>query len=251
IRVGAFQTIAFHLLHLAQICQTAHQHTQALLCRRLGLPRTQLGEVGLTEVSNQLGVRLVGLDPRQLAFGMGGGLRRVDHADPVALLEQERGQCLVIDARSLHDDPDVEPRMLLQPLMQLDKTAGRVGQLAARAVLAVGLKGGDIESLFGNVDAHNGHKMNSCDENGVQDHHCIRSNLVYASSRPLAGPGYRPNLADGCGREAVLSTAQSGKPYGRYVLRLPFPYDQSGTITSWRSVVEIQGWMPFLHSPWP
>ena len=46
--------------------------------------------------------------------------------------------------------------MFLQPLAHLGKAAGGVGQLAACAVLAVGLEGGDIEGVFGNVDAYNG-----------------------------------------------------------------------------------------------
>src|SRR5690606_41131938 len=80
----------------------------------------------------------------------------LDHADPVALLEQPSGQRLVVDAGGLHDDPGLGPGMLFQPLAKLGKTVEVVGQLATGAVLAVGLEGGDIEGVVGNVDAHDG-----------------------------------------------------------------------------------------------
>ncbi|MNY66906.1 hypothetical protein D3C86_2044050 [compost metagenome] len=43
--------------------------------------------------------------------------------------------------------------MFFQPFLDVLEAFGRVGQLAFRAVLAVGLKGGDIEAVLGNIDA--------------------------------------------------------------------------------------------------
>src|SRR5690606_9019655 len=57
---------------------------------------------------------------------------------------------------------------------------------------------------------------------------------------PRAGPGYRSDLADECGR-GQNSLRRRLEALGRSRLALPSPDDQSGTIASKRSVVEIQG----------
>src|SRR5690554_6140936 len=58
---------------------------------------------------------------------------------------------------------------------------------------------------------------------------------------PWAGPGYRSDLADECGRgQNPLRRRLEALGWSR--LALPSPDDQSGTIAHQRAVVEIQGW---------
>src|SRR5690606_16161667 len=58
---------------------------------------------------------------------------------------------------------------------------------------------------------------------------------------PWAGPGYRSDLADECGR-GQNSLRRRLEALGWSRLALPSPDDQSGTIAHQRAVVEIQGW---------
>src|SRR5690606_40593451 len=58
---------------------------------------------------------------------------------------------------------------------------------------------------------------------------------------PWAGPRYRSDLADECGR-GQNSLRRRLEALGWSRLALPSPDDQSGTIAQRRAVVEIQGW---------
>src|SRR5690606_11262740 len=65
---------------------------------------------------------------------------------------------------------------------------------------------------------------------------------------PWAGPGYRSDLADECGR-GQNSLRRRLEALGWSRLALPSPDDQSGTIAHQRAVVEIQGWSTRMR--WP
>ncbi|MCY1303326.1 hypothetical protein D9M70_530240 [compost metagenome] len=126
------------------------------------MPGAQLILVALAVAGNQLGVDLIGLDPLQLTPRVIGNLRGVHHANPVAQSVQVLGQSLVVGARRLHHDPGPRLAVLVQPFLQHLKAHPVVGQLGLGAVLTVGLPGGDIETVLGNVNADDaGHATSS------------------------------------------------------------------------------------------
>ncbi|MNG04068.1 hypothetical protein D3C84_871740 [compost metagenome] len=126
------------------------------------MPGAQLILVALAVAGNQLGVDLIRLDPLQLAPRVIGNPRGVHHTHTVAQRVQVLGQRLVIDARRFHHDPGPGLAVLVQPLLQHLKTQRVVGQLGLGPVLAIGLPGGDIETVLGNVNADDaGHAISS------------------------------------------------------------------------------------------
>jgi hypothetical protein len=118
--------------------------------------------------SQQLGVGAIRLAAQQLALCVAGDARGVHHANPITQPMQVFGNGFVVDPRRLHHDPGIGCGMFFQPPPNLLEALGRVGQLAFRAVLAVGLKGGDIEAVLGDIDADDGrHGKGSCAVFGV------------------------------------------------------------------------------------
>jgi len=150
--------VLLHALHLQQVFEAAQQGLQlADFCRR----RRPGGRAhGQRVAGDQLGVRLVGLGPAQLALGEGGDPRRVDDADMMALRDEEVGQRQAVGPGGLHADVRRFRPEARQPPGEAGESLGGVVELLV-LVLAVRAEAGGVEAGFGDVDADGGQE---CDD---------------------------------------------------------------------------------------
>ncbi|GAB3461542.1 hypothetical protein GCM10027398_03450 [Azotobacter salinestris] len=174
------QAVALHLLDFLEILQTAHQRPQATQRGRIGLPGAQLVHMTMAVADKQLGVEPVRLDSLQFAPGIAGDPGGIHHTDPVAQSMQVFGERLVVGSGRFHHDPGVRLRVFAQPLVDYLEALRVIVQLALGAELAVGLQGGDVEAVLGDIDTDDLEHENSS-LSLQDDRHHTRSNPVNTS----------------------------------------------------------------------
>ena len=80
------------------------------------MPRIRI--LGTTKISNESGVKAVGLITFQLAGSIGCNSTWIDHAHGQTLLVKKLGQFISITACCFHANVGVAPTMFLQPFAQ-------------------------------------------------------------------------------------------------------------------------------------